>query len=130
MIIQMEGATPEDLEAARRSLSGLAGNWGHEITDTPAQAPVAAGAGRDDKVADPVSVATLVVSLPSAALAVLDLADRIAKRRRASELIDSARELNDRNVTAYVMARNRPVELRTLNPDQLLDLLASGDPAG
>ena len=130
MIIQVEGTAPEDLEAAQRSVSVLAQSWGHEIADTPAQAPAAAGVNREDRVIDPVSVATLMLSLPSAALAVSDLADRIRKRHRATELIDCARELADQHVTACVIAHNEPLELRTMNPDQLLDLLADEDPAG
>jgi hypothetical protein len=73
-------------------------------------------------VIDPVSVAALVVSIPSAALAVLDLADRIHKRRRAKELIDHARQLATQQVTVYLMSQSHPVKLTTLVPDQLLDL--------
>jgi hypothetical protein len=123
MIIQLEGATAENVEAARRNLEALAHSWGHEMTETPANAPEAAAAARnDDKVIDPVSVAALVVSIPSAALAVLDLADRIHKRRRAKELIDHARQLATQQVTVYLMSQSHPVELTTLAPDQLLDL--------
>ncbi len=128
MIIQVESATPEDLEAAQRSLNVLAESWGHGA-DLSAQAPVAADPGREDKAIDPVAVATLVMSIPSAALAVLDLTDRIRKRRRAGELIDCARELADRHVTACVISQNRAVDLPTLNPDQLLDLLSGENPA-
>jgi hypothetical protein len=39
------------------------------------------------------SQASLVLSIPSAALAVTDLADRIRKRRRATELIDHAQQV-------------------------------------
>jgi hypothetical protein len=76
-----------------------------------------------------VSVAALVLSIPSAALAVLELADRIPKRRRARELIEHAQQLAAQEVTVCVMSRSRAVELRALAPDQLLDLLADEDPA-
>ena len=127
MIIQLDSATAENTDAARRSLEALARSWGQEI----AEATAAAGTSHDDdgKVIDPVAVASLVLSIPSAALAVADLADRIRKRRRASELIDHARHLADRQVTVYLMARGRAVELRALTPDQLLDLQAGEDPA-
>ena len=46
-----------------------------------------------------------------AALAVLDLANRIHKRRRATELID-----------VHLITQNRTVELRSPTPDQLLEL--------
>ncbi|HEY6424429.1 MAG TPA: hypothetical protein VIY28_14510 [Pseudonocardiaceae bacterium] len=126
MIIQLEGAIAENVETARLNLDELARSWGHETVKTPAITPEAPAAARnDDKVIDPVSIAALVVSIPSAALAVLDLADRIHKRRRAKELIDHARQLATQHVTVYLMSHSRPVELTTLAPDQLLDLLAS-----
>jgi hypothetical protein len=129
MIIQLESATAENVQTARHNLEALAHSWGHEMTETPANAPEAAAAARnDDKVIDPVSVAALVVSIPSAALAVLDLADRIHKRRRAKELIDHAQQLAAQQITVCLMSHSRPVELTTLAPDQLLDLLADENP--
>lgn len=124
MIIQLESATAENTEAARRNLEALAHSWGHEMIKAPANTPEAATAARnDDKVIDPVSVAALVVSIPSAALAALDLADRIHKRRRVKELIDHAQQLAAQQVTVCLMSHSRPIELTTLAPDQLLDLL-------
>ena len=123
MIIQLESATAENVETARHNLEALAHSWGHPMTETPANTPQAAPAARhNDKVIDPVSVAALVVSIPSAALAVLDLADRIHKRRRAKELINHARQLATQHVTVYLMSQSHPVKLATLAPDQLLDL--------
>ncbi|MDQ2883672.1 MAG: hypothetical protein M3Y48_21575 [Actinomycetota bacterium] len=125
MIIQLESATAENVEASRRNLEALAHSWGHEMIKAPASTPdAAAAAGNDDKVIDPVSLAALVLSIPSAALAVLDLADRIHKRRRAKELIDHAQQLAAQHVTVCLISHSRPVELTTLAPDQLLDLLA------
>ena len=125
MIIQVEGATAENVEAARRNLDALAHSWGHETIEAPAHTPQAAAAARhDDKVIDPVSVAALVISIPSAALAIFDLADRIHKRHRAKELIDHAQQLAAQHVTVRLISQSRPVELTTLTPDQLLDLLA------
>ena len=72
------------------------------------------------------AVASLVLSIPSAALAVTDLADRIRKRRRATNLIDQARQLAAQQVTVYVMSPGHTVELSTLTPDQLLDLADQG----
>jgi hypothetical protein len=123
MIIQLASATAENVEAARRNLEALAHSWGHEMTDTPANTREAAAAARHDKVIDPVSITALVVSIPSAALAVLNLADRIHKRRRAKELIDHAQQLATQQVTLCLMSQSHPVELTTLAPDQLLDLL-------
>ena len=38
MIIQLESATDENMEAAKRSLEALAHSWGDEITEAPAEA--------------------------------------------------------------------------------------------
>ena len=127
MIIQLESASTEHTQAGRHRLEAIAQSWGTEINETPAAA--AGTVHQDDgKVIDPISLATLVLSIPSAALAVLDLADRIHKRRRATELIDHAQQLATQQVTVHLITQNRTVELRTLTPDQLLDL-ADEDPA-
>jgi hypothetical protein len=130
MIIQLESATAEDTSTARRSLEELARSWGEQITDAHAEPPTSGLTRRSDgKVIDPVALATLVVSIPSAALAALDLADRIRKRRRAGELIKHAQHLAGQQVNIYLIASQRTVELRTLTPDQLLDLLPDDHPA-
>lgn len=130
MIIQLEGGNPEDVEEAKRSLEAIAQSWGYEVA--AAEATTTHGSIHNDnrKVVDPVSVVALAVSIPSAALAVLDLADRIRNRRRAKEFIDHARQLATRHVTVCVISQSRTVELHTLAPDQLLDLAASEDRAG
>jgi hypothetical protein len=120
------------METARRSLEVLAHSWGQEIAEAPAEATITAGTTHndDDKFIDPVSVATLVLSIPSVALAVQDLADRIHKRRRAKQLIDQAEQLSAQHVSVCLTFPSRTVELRTLAPDQLLDLLTDEDPTG
>lgn len=130
MIIQLESAAAGDAETARRSLQDLARSWGQDLTLAPAAtAPPARTGTGDGKTIDPVSLATLVVSLPSAALAAMDLADRIGKRRRAEELIDHARHQATQQVNIYLISQDRPVELRSLTPDQLLDQIADEEPA-
>jgi hypothetical protein len=131
MIIQLQGATAENTAAARNSLEALARSWGQEITETPAETTAAASSSDDDhgKIIDPFSLAALILSIPPAALAVLDLADRILKRHRASELISHAQQQAAQHVTLTLITRTRTIELRTLTPDQLLDLLDSEDPA-
>lgn len=57
----------------------------------------------------------------------LDLADRIRKRRRAEELTDQAKQPADKQVAVRAICRSRTIELRTLTPDQLLDILACED---
>jgi hypothetical protein len=125
MIIHVQASDTAALDTAWRGLQDLARTWDQEITSTPADA----GTTTDDKAIDPVAVASLAASLPSAALAVADLADRIRKRRRAAELIDHARQQAARQVTITVITPGRFTEIRTLTPDQLLDLQADTDPA-
>ena len=84
MIIQLDSPDSASMQAAKRSISMLASSWGHDITGTSASTPAPARAGHDDrKVIDPAALVSLALSIPSSALAVLDLADRIRKRRRA-----------------------------------------------
>jgi hypothetical protein len=129
MIIRVESTAARDVEEVRHSLEAMAHGWGQEIT---AAQPAAAGPGTphhgDGKAVDPVALASLVLSIPSAALAVQDLADRTRKRRRASELIAHARHLADQQITVTLVTGGRAVELRTLTPDQLLDLQGGEDP--
>ncbi len=127
MIIQLDSATTENTGAARHSLEELARSWDCEIAEAPVEAmPAVRTDHGDGKAIDPVAVASLVLSVPSAALAVADLADRIRKRRRAAELIDHARQLAARQVTLYLISPGRTTELSTLTPDQLLDLADQG----
>ncbi|QTD99540.1 hypothetical protein [Streptomyces cyanogenus] len=118
MIIEFVGA---DVEAAGKSVTALTSSWGYP----PEPAPTAEPANDPDaKGVDPVAVASLIVSIPSAMLAVADIADRIHKRRRAGELIERARQLEAQQVAARLVLENRSVDLATLTPDQLLDLIA------
>jgi hypothetical protein len=128
MIIQLEGPATGNVEAAQCSLQALAHRWGCEIAQSPDGAlPSATSHDENRKAIDPVSVAAAVLSIPSAAQAVADLADRILKRRRASELIDHAQQLADQHVTVRVISQEQAVELGTMAPDQLLELLAGED---
>jgi hypothetical protein len=128
MIIQLDGPATGNVEAAQRSLEALAHRWGYDIAPSPDGAlPETTSHDKNRKAIDPVSVAAAVLSIPSAALAVADLADRIRKRRRASELIDHAQQLADQHVIVRVISRGHAAELRTMAPDQLLELLAGED---
>jgi hypothetical protein len=130
MIIQLESTSAESVEAARSRLEALARSWGQEISQASGNPAARADRHDDGKVIDPVALASLVLSLPSAALAVADLADRIRKRHRAKDLIDQAQQLAVQQVNIYVMAKGQSVELRTLTPDQLIDQLAGEETAG
>ncbi|MEU6367423.1 hypothetical protein ABZ876_17220 [Streptomyces sp. NPDC046931] len=118
MIIEFVGA---DVEAAGKSVATLTSSWGYQ----PEPAPTAKPANDPDtKGVDPVAVASLVVSIPSAMLAVADIADRIHKRRRAGELIERAQQLQAQQTAVRLVREDRSVDLATLTPDQLLDLIA------
>jgi hypothetical protein len=118
MIIEFVGA---DAEAAGKSVTALTSSWGYQPEPAPTAEPVT---DPDTKSVDPVAVTSLVVSIPSAMLAVADIADRIHKRRRAGELIERAQQLQAQQTAARLVREDRSVDLATLTPDQLLDLIA------
>lgn len=118
MIIEFVGA---NVEAAGKSVAALTSSWGYPPEPAPTAEPAT---GPDTKGVDPVAVASLVVSIPSAMLAVADIADRIRKRRRAGELIERAQRLRAQQAAARLVCEDRSVDLATLTPDQLLDLIA------
>lgn len=118
MIIKFVGA---DVEAAGKSVAALTSSWGYQPEPAPAAEPAT---DPDTKSVDPVAIASLVVSIPSAMLAVADIADRIHKRRRAGELIERAQQLREHQAAARLVCEDRSVDLATLTPDQLLDLIA------
>jgi hypothetical protein len=127
VIIQLSGPATANIGAAEHDLADLATSWGHDLSPAPVATPEAA-TRTDGKVIDPISITTLILSLPSVALAVRDLTDRISKRQRAKELIDRAHHLHTHDeITLTLITADHPVELTSLNPDQLLDLLESDD---
>jgi hypothetical protein len=77
------------------------------------------------KALDPVSLAALILAIPSAALATWDLADRIRKRKRAQRLLDAARRLRiEKRVETYVVTLEGPKGLDEVSADELLELAA------
>jgi hypothetical protein len=80
----------------------------------------------DRKVIDPISLAALILSIPSAVLAVIDIADRLAKRRKAQAIIDAAKKAKtEQQVDIYMLTSDQtPQSVANLMPDQLLDLVA------
>ena len=64
--------------------------------------------------------ASLVVSLPSAVLAAMDIADRIKKRRRTTELIEEARALLATGVQIHVHDGSKLITVATAESDELL----------
>lgn len=124
MIIRLVATDPGNSEAARTSLGELTHTWGHDLTEV-VDAPTAPDTDHTgDKTVDPVAIAALILSIPAAALAVSDLADRIKKRHRAKDLIDHAQQFLTQNITIQVLAQNRSLDLAALDPDTLLDLIS------
>ncbi|MGI5507178.1 hypothetical protein [Lentzea sp. CA-135723] len=126
MIIRIESATDDGLASAKSSLDKLVGAWGYQTRETPLSAE--GSAPEDKKAVDPVAVAALIVSIPSAALAVTDLADRILKRRRAQELIDEIKRELDGKTTLELITDDGPRDITELSPDQVLDIPKPEDP--
>ncbi|WP_405628284.1 hypothetical protein OG933_20500 [Streptomyces sp. NBC_00016] len=118
MIIKFVGA---DVQTAGKSFAALTSSWGYPPEPAPTAEPAT---GPETKGVDPVAVASLLVSIPSAMLAVADIADRIHKRRRAGELIERAQQLRAQQAAARLVCDDRTVDLATLTPDQLLELVA------
>ncbi|WP_372667917.1 hypothetical protein [Amycolatopsis kentuckyensis] len=130
MIIHIESDTTAGLESAKATLDELIGEWGYCVHETPLSATALGDPAREnEKSVDPVALAALIVSIPSAALAVTDLTDRIRKRRRAQSLIDKIRNDLDGNITLTLITDDGPRHLSELNPDQLLDLPKPEDPS-
>jgi hypothetical protein len=86
----------------------------------------AAESGEGRKLLDPVSVATLIVSLPAAALAVADLVDRLRKRQTAQAIIDAAKKAQEEGKAEATLIGpdGRPHALGNLTPDALLEIAA------
>ncbi len=90
---------------------------GCDIVAVP-KARLSAGAR---KAVDPIALATLILSIPSALLAVIDIADRIEKRRRAQKMIDEAQRLRVENaVEVHIIIDEAPKPLADLTPDAFL----------
>ncbi|MEU1208870.1 hypothetical protein [Nocardia sp. NPDC005825] len=120
MKIQIAGST-DNLTHAKGKLADLLREWDQELTEMP-ETGVDGSKGEDGrKTIDPYAITTLVLSIPSTALAVLDIADRISKRRRAQQLLQQAQELTQQGVTITLLTQNDTPDVATLTPDQLLD---------
>jgi len=115
--LMLNGADAED---AIHDLAAALDDAGVELTARPLDSEAAARL----KTVDPVAVTALALSIPAAVLAVLDLADRIAKRRRAKKLIEAAGRIRiERRVEVLTITADRATPLADLDPDTLLDLV-------
>lgn len=114
------GSEPDDVDAAVSQLTAVTSEWGEGVSVASADQDDLSDAER--KLVDPVSLAALIISIPSALLAVHDLADRIAKRRRAKDLASNAPTQNT-TTRAYLVIGGHLLALDSMDPDQLLDLV-------
>ena len=130
MIVQVISRSQAgDPDGASRALEALVQRWDEQITVAHLGPKELSAEQR--KAIDPVSIAALFLSIPSAALAVLDLADRMRKRQRAKQLIEKAGELRaSRDVGVYVVTGQGAIPLETMHPDKLLELATSSDEQG
>lgn len=123
MRLQLVGQRQQDLAAAADAIEEVLREWGEDVSIERASA--AGGPEGVHKGMDPVSVAALVLAIPSAVLAVLDIADRIRKRRRAKQLVARAEEVRITfNVEVSILAPSGPQPVAGLDPDRLLALAA------
>jgi hypothetical protein len=76
------------------------------------------------RVIDPISLGALILAIPSAILAVIDLTDRIRKRQRAQSLIETAKSIKDDSgvSTSIVLVDGSTRALDELTADDLLEL--------
>jgi hypothetical protein len=92
--------------------------------------PVTEAPDAERKVVDPISLATLILSIPAAVLAVIDIVDRLKKRRTAQAVIDAAKQARtEQQVDIYLLALDQtPQPVADLTPDRLLDFVAALQP--
>lgn len=84
----------------------------------------------DRKIVDPISLAALILSIPSAVLTVMDIADRLTKRRKAQAVTDAAKQAKaEQKVDIYLLTADQTAEtVADLTPDRLLDLVVAVQP--
>jgi hypothetical protein len=111
--------------AADALIAALGGGDGVKATTTPA--PALPEVQR--RIVDPIALASLIVSIPGATLAVADIVDRIRKRRKAQTVIDTAQRLrSEQQVETYLLAADQtPRAVADLDADKLLDLVVEID---
>jgi hypothetical protein len=114
----IEGAQAEN---AADKLSAFLTDSGDKATLSRIQSPEAPEEVR--RVIDPLTLANVILSIPGAVLAAVDLIDRIRKRKKAQALIDTARDLStDTGVQiSIVTLEGVPRRLDQLTADEVLD---------
>ena len=115
----------KDSQRAAAELAALIESFDAEATAETMKPDDASEEAR--RAVDPIALATLIVSIPSTVLAVIEIGDRIAdrmeKRRRARQLLERAREIrNTGKIEIHIVGEDGARPLIALSPDDLLDL--------
>ena len=94
---------------------------------TPRRRPIAEAFDLERRVVDPISLASLIVSVPAAVLATMDLVDRMRKRNKARAMIDEAKRLKQElSVDTYVVLLDGSQrDIATFGEDDLLAVAAA-----
>jgi hypothetical protein len=110
----------DDAEGAVRDLAAALADANLDLVPRPLDADASA----PHKTVDPMAFTALVLSIPGTVLAALDLADRIAKRRRAKSLIETAGRIRiERRVDLLTVTVDGARPLADLDADALLELV-------
>ena len=78
-----------------------------------------------EKAVDPVALGALILAIPGAILAVVDLVERMQKRKKAEAVIEQAKQLiinGNVSITMTINGNAVPVPLQALTADKLLEL--------
>ncbi len=118
--------TGDNAELAARTIMAALGPEDGAIR----QSRVSGAPQGERRIVDPISLATLIVAVPPAALAVMDIVDRIKKRVTAEAAIEAARAVKaDHQVDVYLLtASGQHALLSQFAPDDLLDEVAKLQP--
>jgi tetratricopeptide (TPR) repeat protein len=82
--------------------------------------PVTEASDAERKAVDPISLATLILSIPTAVLAVIDIVDRLKKRPKAQAVIDAAKQAKaEQQVDIYLLTLDQ-------TPQPVADLTPTG----
>jgi hypothetical protein len=111
-----------DAEKAAKRLSDLLAEAGENATISQIQSSELPEATR--KVIDPIALTGVILAIPGAILAVMDLVDRIRKRKKAQALIDAAQRVsNETNVQVNIVLPQGTIRrLDQITADELLDV--------
>lgn len=115
----------DNAQRAASELAALVESFGAEATAEIVKPDDASDEAR--RAVDPVTVATLVLAIPPAVLAVIQIGDRIAdqmeKRRRAKQLLERARQMRETGkIEIHIVGEDGVRLLIALSADDLLDL--------